>query len=207
MVVNKYFDIKNALHFSINVFTTKVLIGDSEHQFLHGQPSHAKIYSSAGQTQNIHFSVPSRPWVLVRSRDTNPQPPALQSCKCTTNWANTAADTSRIFSFDPGLHNNRKKKRAFCHMLLNRSLLILKREENHTIQGWHHFFSGLNATEKCKRNEKLKKRWFPTFTKFLRMYGNNGKSHINLRVKPHSTFTSTAPFLTSPRLYYRAYIA
>ena len=43
-------------------------------------------------------------------------------------------------------------------MLLNRSLLILKREENHTIQGWHHFFSGLNATEKCKRNEKFKKK-------------------------------------------------
>ena len=38
---------------------------DSDHQFLHGQPSHAKIYSSAGQTQNIHFSVPSRLWVLV----------------------------------------------------------------------------------------------------------------------------------------------
>lgn len=57
------------------------------------------------------------------------------------------------------------------------------------------FFSGLNATEKCKCNETFKKGWFPTFTKFLRMYGKNAKSHINLRVKPHSTFAFTAHFL------------
>ena len=150
MVVNKYFDIKNALHFSINVFSTKVLIGDSDHQFLHGQPSHAKIYSSAGQTQNIHFSVPSRPWVLVRSRDTNPQPPALQSSVLPTELILLRILPKSRIRFDPGLHNNRKKKRAFCHMSLNRRLLILKREEKSRMTP---FFSGLKATGKCKYNE------------------------------------------------------
>lgn len=57
------------------------------------------------------------------------------------------------------------------------------------------FFSGLNATENATAMKRSKKGWFPTFTKFLRMYGKNAKSHINLRVKPHSTFAFTAHFL------------
>ena len=95
-------------------------------------------------------------WSAVPGYEPATSRPAV---KCTTNWANTAADTSipksRI-SFDPGLHNNRRKKRAFCHMSLNKRLLILKKGKP-DYSRMTPFFSGLNATEKCKCNETFKK--------------------------------------------------
>ena len=46
---------------------------------LGAHPSQAKIYPFAGQREYLHFSVILRPWVLVRSREWNWLPPALQS--------------------------------------------------------------------------------------------------------------------------------
>ena len=51
------------------IFSTKVLIEDR----------HAKVSSFAGQREYLHFSVILRPWVLVRARESNPRPSALQS--------------------------------------------------------------------------------------------------------------------------------
>ena len=78
---------KHALYLSVNVFSTKVLIEDTiftsptgdRTTTLHGHPSHAKVKLFAGQRQYLHFSVILRPWVLVRSRESNPRPLALQS--------------------------------------------------------------------------------------------------------------------------------
>ena len=66
---------------SVNVFSTKVLIGDTIFTsptgdgtaILRGHPSHAKVYPFAGQREYLHFSV------LVRPRESNPRSPALQS--------------------------------------------------------------------------------------------------------------------------------
>ena len=77
----------NALYLSVNVFSTNVLIGDTNFTsptgdgtaILRGHPSHAKVQPPAGQRKYLHFSVILRPWVLVRPRESNPQPPALQS--------------------------------------------------------------------------------------------------------------------------------
>ena len=46
---------------------------------LRGHPSHAKVSPLAVQSKYLHFSVILRPWVLVRPRESNPRPPALQS--------------------------------------------------------------------------------------------------------------------------------
>ena len=66
---------------SVNVFSTKVLIGDTIYgtAILRGHPSHAKVQPPAGQRKYLHFSVILRPRVLVRPRESNPRPPALQS--------------------------------------------------------------------------------------------------------------------------------
>ena len=72
---------------SVNVFSRKVLIEDTiftsptgdATAIIRGHPSHAKVYPFAGQREYLHFSVSLRPWVLVRPRESNPRPPALQS--------------------------------------------------------------------------------------------------------------------------------
>ena len=74
-------------YLSVNVFSTKVIIGDTIFTsptgdgtaILRGHPNHAKVYPFAGQREYLHFSVSLRPWVLVRPRESNPRPPALQS--------------------------------------------------------------------------------------------------------------------------------
>jgi len=56
---------KNALHFSVNVFSKKVLIGDTIFTsptgygtaILRGHPSHAKVQPLAGQMRYLHFSI------------------------------------------------------------------------------------------------------------------------------------------------------
>ena len=65
-------------------------ITDWGHYILRGHPSHAKVEPLALQRKYLHFSVILRPWVLVRPRESNPRPPALQSTR-STDWANTAA--------------------------------------------------------------------------------------------------------------------
>ena len=60
---------KNARYLSVNVFSTKVLIGDSIFTsptgegtaILRGHPSHAKGYPFAGQRLYLHFLVILRP--------------------------------------------------------------------------------------------------------------------------------------------------
>ena len=61
---------KNALYLSVNVFSTKVLIGDNITTspigdgitiFLRGHPSHAKVLLLALQREYLHFSVILRP--------------------------------------------------------------------------------------------------------------------------------------------------
>ena len=72
---------------SVNVFSTKVPTADTIFTsptgdgaaILRDHPSHAKVQPSAGQRKYLHFSLILRPWVLVRSRKSNPRPPALQS--------------------------------------------------------------------------------------------------------------------------------
>ena len=78
------------MHFfylSVNVFSTKVLIGDTIFTspngdgtaILRGHPSHAKVSPLAVQRKYLHFSVILRPWVLIRSQESNARPPVLQS--------------------------------------------------------------------------------------------------------------------------------
>ena len=78
---------KIALYLSVKVFSTKVLIKDTTFTsrngdgtaILRGHPSRAKVQPLAVQREYLHFSVILRPWVLVRPRESNPPPPALQS--------------------------------------------------------------------------------------------------------------------------------
>ena len=78
---------KKALYSSVNVFSTKVLIGDTifmsptgdRTAISRGHPSHARVSLLAVQSKCLHFSVILRPWLLVRTRGSNPLPPALQS--------------------------------------------------------------------------------------------------------------------------------
>ena len=78
---------EKTLYLSVNVFSTKVLIGDTIFTsptgdgtaILRGHPSHAKVSPLAVQRKYLHFSVILRPWVLVQPRESNPRPPALQS--------------------------------------------------------------------------------------------------------------------------------
>ena len=93
----------------------------------------------------------------VDSDHQNPQPLALQSSALPTELILLRILPKSRISFDPGLHNNRRKKRAFCHMSLNKRLLILKKGKP-DYSRMTPFFSGLNATEKCKCNETFKKR-------------------------------------------------
>ena len=75
---------KNALNLNDNVFSTK---GDTIFTspsgdgtaILRGLLIHAKVSPLAVQRYYLHFSVILRPWVLIRPRESNPRPPALQS--------------------------------------------------------------------------------------------------------------------------------
>ena len=85
----KCFGLKKKCTFflSVNVFSTKVLIGDTVFTspngdgtaILRGHPSRAKVSPLAVQRKYLHFSVIIRPWVMVRPRESNSRPPALQS--------------------------------------------------------------------------------------------------------------------------------
>ena len=78
---------KQALFLSVNVFSTKVLIGGTfwtsptgdGTAILRGHTSHAKVPPPAVQREYHHFSVILRLWLLFRPRESNLRPPALQS--------------------------------------------------------------------------------------------------------------------------------
>ena len=100
-------------YLSVNVFSTKVLIGDTIFTspngdgtaILRGHPSHAKVSPLAVQRKYLHFSVILRPWVMVRPRESNPRPPALQSNALPTKLilprVNDATDVkiTKLFEF------------------------------------------------------------------------------------------------------------
>jgi len=77
---------KNAFYLSVKVCSTKVIIGDTIFTSPCGDGtatlsihrSHAKFQPFAGQKKHLHSSAIVRPWVLVRSRESNRRPPALQ---------------------------------------------------------------------------------------------------------------------------------
>ena len=102
---------------SANVFTTKVLIVDTIFTsptgdgtaILRGHPSHAKVQPLAVQREYLHFSVILRPRVMVESRESNPRPPALQSC---------ALPTELIPPFQSETQNNVKFQNMYTEILL-----------------------------------------------------------------------------------------
>ena len=71
---------KNALYLSVNVFSTKVLIGDTVltsptgdgSAILGGHLSQVEVWPIPGQRQYLPFSVILRPRKLVRSRELKP---------------------------------------------------------------------------------------------------------------------------------------
>ena len=95
---------KKSLYLSVNVFSTKVLIGDTiftsptgdETAILRGHLSHAKVSPLAVQRKYLHFSVILRPWVLVRPRESNRDP---RLCSQTPyDWANTDSNYTSSLS-------------------------------------------------------------------------------------------------------------
>ena len=53
---------KKALYLNVNVFSTKVLIGDTTLTAIsRGHPSHAKVSPLVGQREYLHFLVILRP--------------------------------------------------------------------------------------------------------------------------------------------------
>ena len=77
---------ENSLYLSVNLISTKVLIGDTIFYVSYWRRDRHFTWSSeprevllvAGQGMYLHFSVILRPWVLVRPREPNPRPSALQ---------------------------------------------------------------------------------------------------------------------------------
>ena len=54
--------LKKALYLNVNVFSTKVLIGDTTLTAIsRGHPSHAKVSPLVGQREYLHFLVILRP--------------------------------------------------------------------------------------------------------------------------------------------------
>ena len=96
------------LHFNANVFTTKVLIVDTIFTsptgdgtaILRGHPSHAKVQPHEVQSD----------WVMVQPRESNPRPPALQSC---------ALPTELIPPVQSQTQNNVKFQNTYTEILLH----------------------------------------------------------------------------------------
>ena len=96
---------KKAFSLSVNVFSTKVLTGDTIFTsptgegtaILRGHPSHAKVRPAACRAKGVpsFSSVILRPWVLVRSRESNPGTPALQSSALPTELILPRLETNR----------------------------------------------------------------------------------------------------------------
>ena len=99
---------KKALYLSVNVFSTNVLMGtlffspiEEETAIFRGHPSHAKDQPFAGQGQYFYFAVILRPWALVRPRESNPRPPALQSSALPTELILPRVKTMAVSCLKP----------------------------------------------------------------------------------------------------------
>ena len=104
------------LNLSVNVLNTKVLIVDTIFTspgdgtaILRGHSSHAKVQPLEVQRDYLHFSVVLRPWVMVQPRESNPRPPALQSC---------ALPTELITPVQFETQNNVKLQNMYTEILL-----------------------------------------------------------------------------------------
>ena len=73
-------ELKNALYLSVNVFSTKVLIGTlyftspngDGTAILRGHPSHAKVQPPPGQRKYLHFSVIFKTLIIVPAAGIEP---------------------------------------------------------------------------------------------------------------------------------------
>ena len=81
---------------------------------LRGHPSHAKVSPLAVQRKYLHFSVILRLWVMVRPRESNPRPHALQKgWKCfNLSWVvlnshDVFWNRSILTRFSPTYFNNK----------------------------------------------------------------------------------------------------
>ena len=89
---------KNALHLSVNVFSTNVLIGDTIFYVSNWRRDRHFTWSSESREGLVCCStkeVPSffsyfKTLSIGPARESNPRPPVLQSTR-STDWANTAA--------------------------------------------------------------------------------------------------------------------
>ena len=79
---------RKALYLGVNVFNTKVLIGDTifyvsywrrDRHFTWSSEPREVLPDCRAKELPSFLSYFLRPWVLVRLRETNPRPPALQS--------------------------------------------------------------------------------------------------------------------------------
>ena len=89
---------KNALYLSVNVFSTKILVGDTGDgtAILRGHPSHAKVKPLAVQREYLSYlkTVSIGP---AEPQKSNLRPPALQSTR-PTDRANSAAVDKKILN-------------------------------------------------------------------------------------------------------------
>ena len=67
---------RNVLNLCVNVFSTKVVIGDTIFTSSTGLEFYAVIRTTQ---RSSRFLIILRPWVLSRARELNPRPPALES--------------------------------------------------------------------------------------------------------------------------------
>ena len=85
---------KNALYLSVNVFSTKVLIGTlyftspngDGTAILRGHPSHAKVQPPAGQRKYLHFSVIFKTLSIGPAPGIEP-PTSHSAVKRSTDWS------------------------------------------------------------------------------------------------------------------------
>ena len=85
---------KNALYLSVNVFSTKVLIGTlyftspngDGTAILRGHPSHAKVQPPAGQRKYLHFSVIFKTLSIGPAPGIEP-PTSRSAVKRSTDWS------------------------------------------------------------------------------------------------------------------------
>ena len=76
---------RNVLNLCVNVFSTKVVIGDTIFTSSTGLQFYAVIRTTQRSSRFVSakavplFIIILRPWVLSRARESNPRPPALES--------------------------------------------------------------------------------------------------------------------------------
>ena len=120
---------------------------------LRGHPSHAKVSPLAVQRKYLHFSVILRPWVMVQPRESNPRPPARQSC---------ALPTELIPPVQSETQNNVKFQNMYTEILLYNTdeyqPLMLSNQSRYTVVLSHRFRSR-SYEEKLSRKSGSPSSW------------------------------------------------